>query len=86
MKHFMIWTVLVPAIAFCQDDLSQPSAAYDVANEAEKVPKHPAWDTSDCDNFLQQPPPPLTLEVDGTITKENDEYDTYGVSPWGDDP
>lgn len=91
MKHFMIWPILVPAIAFCQDDIIY----HDELDTGSSIGCHchgsgGSWNTKDHDDFLQEPlwgctavPGDISLRVEGTITEVSgchndiyfDEYD-----------
>ena len=91
MKHFMLWPMLVPAIAFCDDEtVTAPAPSgiqYDIADDSSDViVSDRPWVTNDHDDFLQKPwgteVGGTGLEVDGTITLDgvgddiyNSEYD-----------
>ena len=80
MKHFMIWPILVPAIAFFPDDSLSAHAMYPQYDAycADYCPgPYPpcvidSWHSRDFDSFLIDPPCPLyahSLVVEGTITE-----------------
>lgn len=84
MKHFMIWPILVPALASFYDEAAcaEPSHLKGVeqmvlaASEGPQAASRGSWNTSDFDDFLQQPSPPQSITVDGTI-KEYGSDDLY---------
>ena len=70
MRHFMIWPILVPAIAFCHDE-----SASKMNDEALLAT---SWVTKDHDDLYLLPTPGelaqnevTTLTVDGTLTEEH---------------
>jgi hypothetical protein len=63
MRHFMIWPILVPAIALCHDAAAAECCDAPFRSEG-------SWNTSDHDNFLTEAPRDLSIHVDGTITEE----------------
>ena len=86
MKHFMLWPILVPALAFCDDEtITTPAPSgiqYDIADDTSDVivtDRH--WPTMEHDDFLQRPwgteVPGTVLEVDGTITEDGVGEDIY---------
>lgn len=74
MKHYIIWPILVPAIAFCQDE-QELTMSGTVTQETHS--SGGSWDTTDFDSFLQQPPAPPSVHIEGTVTDEgnSDLYD-----------
>lgn len=76
MKHFMIWPILLPAIGLAHNEAS--CAASSSAQSIEHmVLAAGSWNTSDFDDFLQQPAPSQSITVEGTITEygSDDLYD-----------
>ncbi|MBS0638095.1 MAG: hypothetical protein JSS12_11350 [Verrucomicrobia bacterium] len=80
MKHFMIWPILVPAIAFCQDDVVYHDEV-DTNVSSVGWSSGGSWNTKDHDDFLQMPSETSSggtvLTVDGTITDQTGDGDIY---------
>jgi hypothetical protein len=86
MKKYMIWPMLVPAIAFCQDDIAQSDpipnslqSDLEVAGNLDPQdrlrPSRDSWHTRDFDTFLRQPLPANTIEMEGTVTEVDGDSD-----------
>ncbi len=84
----MIWPILLPTLLFCQDDTmysaTQSGQGLELNIEGTKSGSAAdsssggSWNTSDHDSFLQDPAPPESVSVEGTITEEcgDDLYDS----------
>jgi len=82
MKNFIIWPILVPALAFCNDEtpLTSPierGIELDVpgTNRHETIMQH-GRSTDFSDDFLSEPAPMPSVSLEGTITDMDDD-DTY---------
>ncbi len=90
MRHFMIWPMLVPAIAFCHDEISYeltvnpPEIQIELCCDCHDYVITDSWHTRDFDSFLQDPLPEHSINVEGTITDEGCDddifYDPYDMN------
>ncbi len=96
MRHYSILVLLSLALSGCScrggstDSvaITRPGGEVEMnisgTSEAPTCLGRRSFGDGDPDSFLKEPPPPQSVKVDGTITEENGEYDTYGVDPSGD--